>query len=55
MPVTLDPDNIPAVNFSVSPQGVLSGSVGINLDAGNNPAGIYREPDNNAKIHLITV
>ena len=55
VPVTIDPDNIPAVDFSLSPQGLLAGYVGVNLDAGNNPAGIYRAPDDNVKIHLITV
>ena len=55
LPVTIESDKIPSIKFLFTPQGVLSGYVGINLDASDNPVGMYRAPDDNVKIKSISL
>jgi len=55
LPVSITTDKIPSVKFLFTPQGVLSGYVGKNLDASDNPMGAYRAPDDNVKIKSITL
>lgn len=54
-PVTIAAGRIPELAFLFEPTGVLSGYIGAEVKAGDNPAGSYRERDRHIAIASITL
>ena len=54
IPVTIEPGALPALQFSLTPQGVFAGYIGAEIKASDNPAGSYRAPHRDILIDSIT-
>ncbi|MFZ6657061.1 lipase family alpha/beta hydrolase [Undibacterium sp. TJN19] len=55
IPIVIATGKIPDLKFTLAPIGVLSGYVGADIKAGDNPAGSYRAPNQDIQIESITL
>lgn len=55
IPMVIASGKKPVLAFTLVPQGVLSGYIGADIKAGDNPAGSYRQPHQHIRIVSITL